>query len=71
MAESLVVWAIYRRPGGEPDEFIVQGFDLFGRLHHAAMATDSLADARALIPPGLHPLRNAPGGDPLLIEAWL
>jgi len=70
---AMVAFAIYHKPLDYPDHWVVRRWfslsdgrvvpDVVPRL------ADTLAEARALVPPGLVRMTDSP--DPFLFESWL
>lgn len=73
--EPLQVWCIYFNSREFPGAFLVRKWEVIRDKEPApsnvAHAFLSLADARAIIPPGKVALARAPDDDPAIVETWL
>lgn len=72
---ELSIYTIYRRPLDHPSGYAVTRWQVLPGAEPEPIetwrATDSLDEARALIPPGLFRLARDPGDDPVIVESWL
>lgn len=72
---TLEQYAIYERPRDYPRYYVVHRWFLDARYAypirdpHPKLA-DTLAEARALIPHGMHQLPRRPEDEPTLVEVW-
>lgn len=71
---ELITWAVYCNPRDFPGRFVVRewmasdGQVIPGRL---LGVTDTLEQARSLIPAGAVRMEPRPGGDPVICEEWI
>lgn len=76
-SEVLEMWTVYDHPLDYPDGYMarcwlvraggVGGVEATNRV----VRSDSLAEVRGFISPGLHCLPRSPGDDPVILETWL
>lgn len=68
------MFTIYERPRDYPDGYVVRAADITaGTVTHdrAAPTAPTLAEARALVPPGLMRFERHPEDDAVIVETWL
>lgn len=67
-------YTIYEHPRDFPEGYVVRAWDI--RPHGVmrpleARWTQSLDDARKLVPPGLYRMPRSPGDDRTIVETWI
>jgi hypothetical protein len=70
-AGALAIWTVYRDPADYPSKYVVRKSLVPGGVTNEMFVADSLAEARALVPPGLHRLPRQRDDDPVIVEVWL
>lgn len=74
MAETISQYAIYDHPRDFPDHFVVREWLIKdGQVTPAeeCWLTQTLEDARALIPRGMYNFGRYPQDDPVIVEVWI
>ena len=66
---KLSLWTIYWNPSDHPGRYVVRRFELDQPTAEAFVCL-GLAQARALIPPGLYRQERDPNDDPVIVETW-
>ena len=73
--EMLDLWTIYQHPDDYPGEYVARKFSVgWGKAEASAtemFVADTLAEIRALIPPGMFCLKRDPRDEPHIVETWL
>lgn len=66
-------WTIYEGTKDYPKHFVVRRWRTQGGRLHAqeCQLFDTLAEARASLPRGLHNLGRYPEDDPVIVETWV
>lgn len=73
---ALVLFVVYERPRDFPRSFVVRRHYVLegGAMQAEAVplaVVDTLEQARAALPPGLHQIARADGDEPQIVETWL
>jgi hypothetical protein len=70
---ELVTFAIYDHPRDHPNSFVVRRWAVRGgqSVPGEMRLAGTLAEARGLLPPGLHNLGRYPSDDPCIVEVWI
>jgi hypothetical protein len=70
---ALEMWTIYAHPRDDPAHFVARRWRVGERIEATSetFAADTLAEVRALLPPGLTCLSRAPDDDPVIVECWI
>lgn len=63
-------FTIYARPSDHPGHYVMRLF-MNDQPTRTAWLFDTLADARAAVPAGLHMIPRDPNDDPVIVEVWL
>jgi hypothetical protein len=74
MTETILQYAIYDHPRDYPDHFVVREWRITGDQIEPAedcWLTQSLEDARKLIPSGFYCIGRWRGDDPVIVEVWI
>jgi hypothetical protein len=72
--ETLSQYAIYDHPRDFPDHFVVREWRVHdGQVYPAedCWLTNTLEEARALIPSGMYNFGRFPTDDPVILEVWI
>lgn len=72
---TLSMWTVYERPRDYPEHYVARRWENVGG-REPVPTTDvfvaaSLAEVRALLPPGLHCIPRFPDDQPVIVEIWL
>jgi hypothetical protein len=68
---ALAIWTVYRDPSDYPGKYVVRKSLVPGGITNEMFVADNLAEARALVPPGLYRLPRQRGDDSVIVECWL
>lgn len=74
MREALDIWTIYRYPRDYPDKYVARRAGITnGSVTNTneMFVADSLAEARKLLPAGLHRIERHSFDDPVIVECWV
>lgn len=72
--QDLFIWTIYNRPLDYPDKIVAREFIIRpqGAVASGEMfVADTIAEARALLPPGLVSLGRQDADDPVIVESLI
>lgn len=74
-ADKLLIWTVYNNPSDYPGKYVVRWFCLAGDGAYTAaqptIITDTLEEARAALPQGLHRLGRGTNDDHTIVETWV
>lgn len=76
MPESaLSIWTVYASPRDYPGYYVARRSEVGDgpglKMTSDMFVADTLAELRALLPPGLHRIGRSPEDDPIIVEIWL
>lgn len=71
----LTIYVVYKNPSDYPGKFVTRAQYVYGRQVHIdplpAIVSDTLEDARSIIPRTCFKLDRHPQDEPQILETWL
>lgn len=67
-------WVIYYNTSDYPGKYVVRKCHIFAdglNLHGEGIVTNTLDEARSVIPLGLHRIQRYDEDDPVIVETWI
>jgi hypothetical protein len=71
---SLSMWTVYDHPADYPNDFVARRSEIGDHgicITRDMFVAPTLAELRALLPPGLYRMPRAPHDDLMILEVWL